>query len=256
MIIDLLGGCPTRQNIPYYSPQVDRDFFFNASMQEIVPGVYLGNYFSAQMHCLGNLFENGVRYIICVRQDVEAHFIKPQVSDPTFTYMTLEIADSHTENIIRFFPKVKEFIDEALSKNFKVLVHGNQGNSRSATLVMAYIMEKYHLSTLEALQFVKQKRASVNPNEGFRAQLIEYEPIYKARQSLSAGEPSLSNVIRQKRKSEHLGEPVECDLVPPPPPSPEILDANYEMYHRPNFMEFSMVCGRDCRAKRQVQVFS
>lgn len=51
-----------------------------------------------------------------------------------------------TENIIRFFPKVRQFIDDALGKNRKVLIHGNNGISRSATLVLAYIMEKFGLT--------------------------------------------------------------------------------------------------------------
>ncbi|XP_076252814.1 serine/threonine/tyrosine-interacting protein-like [Rhynchophorus ferrugineus] len=214
-----INSTSNRSSILYSSPTWE--YFCNASMQEIVPGVFLGPYSAAQMHCLANLREKGIRYIICVRQDVEAHFIRPQINDPSFTYLTLDIADQVTENIIRFFPKVRTFIDEALSKNFKVLVHGNSGNSRSATLVLAYIMEKFGLGLSEALDFVKTKRASVNPNEGFCAQLSEYEPIYKARQTLNNGESSFSNRIRQKRKSEQLSEAVNdiChyDLIQPPP---------------------------------------
>ncbi|KAJ8927968.1 hypothetical protein NQ314_019493 [Rhamnusium bicolor] len=191
-------------------------------MQEIIPGVFLGPFTSAQKHCL---LENGIKYIICVRQDVEAHFIKPQISDPSFTYLTLDIADNVTENIIRFFPKVRQFIDEALGNNCKILVHGNNGNSRSATLVLAYIMEKFGLSSSEALQFVKEKRSSVNPNEGFRAQLIEYEPIYKARQTLANGESSCDS--RQKRKCEQLTETVDYNLIQRPP-SPDLDNNNQE----------------------------
>ncbi|CAH2003431.1 unnamed protein product [Acanthoscelides obtectus] len=116
----------------------------NKTMHEIIPGVYLGSYTAAQRN---SLLENGINYIICVRQEYEAHFIKPQVSEPAFTYLTLDIQDNVTENIIRFFPKVRQFIDDALSHNCKVLVHGNNGNSRSATLVLAYLMEKYGLSS-------------------------------------------------------------------------------------------------------------
>lgn len=121
-----------------------RHFFINKIMHEIIPGVFLGPYSSAQRH---SLLENGISCIICVRQEYEAHFIKPQISDPTFMYLILDIADHVTENIIRFFPKVRQFIDEALANNRKVLVHGNNGNSRSATLVLAYIMEKFGLSS-------------------------------------------------------------------------------------------------------------
>lgn len=61
-------------------------------------------------------------------------------------YMTLNIADSVTENIIHHFPQVKCFIDECLANGGKVLIHGNGGISRSAALTIAYVMEKYNLS--------------------------------------------------------------------------------------------------------------
>lgn len=130
--------------VSVYAPDIAVEFLSHRIMQEIIPGVFLGSFTAAQKHCL---LENEIRYIVCVRQDGEAHFIKPQISDPNFTYLTLNIADNATENIIRFFPKVRQFIDEALSNNCKVLVHGNNGNSRSATLVLAYIMEKFGLSS-------------------------------------------------------------------------------------------------------------
>lgn len=113
-------------------------------MHEIIPDLFLGPYSAAQRN---SLLENGISCIVCVRQEYEAHFIKPQINDPTYAYLILDIADNVTENIIRFFPRVRQFIDEALSNNRKVLVHGNNGNSRSATLVLAYIMEKFGLSS-------------------------------------------------------------------------------------------------------------
>lgn len=113
-------------------------------MQEIIPGVFLGSYSAAQKN---TLLENGINCIVCVQQQFEAHFITPQVNDFTFTYLLLDIADNVTENIIRFFPKVRQFIDEALASNRKVLVYGNNGNSRSATLVLAYVMEKFGLTS-------------------------------------------------------------------------------------------------------------
>lgn len=224
---DEINNASNRATILYPTPAWD--YFCDTNMQEIIPGVFLGPYAAAQIHCLSNLVDKGIRYIICVRQDIEAHIIRPQISDPSFTYLTLDIADQVTENIIRFFPKVKNFIDEAHSKNFKVLVHGNNGNSRSATLVLAYVMEKFGIGLNEALNFVKTKRASVNPNEGFCAQLSEYEPIYKARQTLNNGESSFSSKIRQKRKSEQLSESINDSLnyeLIQPPPSPIACDYN------------------------------
>jgi len=51
-----------------------------------------------------------------------------------------------TENIIQHFQEVNFFIDEGLSFGGCVLIHGNAGISRSAALVLAYVMETYDLS--------------------------------------------------------------------------------------------------------------
>lgn len=47
-----------------------------------------------------------------------------------------------------------------------VLVHCYFGVSRSATVVIAYIMKKYQLTYTEAFEKVKSKRHIVFPNQG------------------------------------------------------------------------------------------
>lgn len=80
---------------------------------------------------------------------------------------------------------MKDFIDECLSNNGKVLVHGGAGISRSAALVIAYLMDVTGCSSTEAIKFVQKKRFCIFPNEGFRQQLAEYEPIMQARRSMT-----------------------------------------------------------------------
>jgi protein-tyrosine phosphatase len=41
------------------------------------------------------------------------------------------------------------------------------GVSRSATIVIAYLMKKKHLSFKQAFEFVKIRRVIVWPNDGF-----------------------------------------------------------------------------------------
>ncbi|XP_046981571.1 serine/threonine/tyrosine-interacting protein-like [Schistocerca americana] len=198
--------------VPFQCDSSDEwTYTMRRSMQEIVPGLYLGPY-SAAVRCrLKALLAHGVTHIVCVRQAVEAHFVRPNFPDQ-FKYLVLDIADSPNENIIQHFGTVRQFIDEGLNAGGKVLVHGNAGISRSAALVLAYVMEKYGLSCSAAFGLVQQRRFCINPNEGFLAQLTEFEPIYRAQQTLRNGEASTP---RFKRPLDDAG----CE-PPPPPPSP------------------------------------
>ena len=108
----------------------------------------------------------------------------------------MEVADSLTENILRYFPAVKRFIDDALAAGGKILLHGNAGISRrfgwpmaavaigwgspppgplpwySGTLLIAYIMNTHALDYSQALRVVQARRFCVNPNESFAVRLL------------------------------------------------------------------------------------
>ncbi|KAH0948483.1 hypothetical protein HN011_002584 [Eciton burchellii] len=153
-------------------------------MQEVVPSVYLGPYSAASRSKMQTLLDYKITHIVCVRHAIEANIIKPNFLDK-FKYLVLDIADTMTENIIQHFQEVNFFIDEGLSFGGCVLIHGNAGISRSAALVLAYVMETYDLSLEEAHRVVQQRRFCINPSTNFMQQLKEYEPIYKARKMLT-----------------------------------------------------------------------
>lgn len=52
-----------------------------------------------------------------------------------------------------------------------VLVHCFAGVSRSATIVIAYLMQEFGMGYTEATQYVRKQRYFINPNEGFKKQL-------------------------------------------------------------------------------------
>jgi dual specificity phosphatase 12 len=55
-----------------------------------------------------------------------------------------------------------------MNKGGKVLVHCFAGVSRSATIIIAYMMQEHGMNYHSAFKFVKSKRPFINPNEGFR----------------------------------------------------------------------------------------
>ncbi|KAJ3108941.1 hypothetical protein HDU97_009674 [Phlyctochytrium planicorne] len=134
-------------------------------INEILPNLFLGNLLAAVDPAI--LEENKVTHII------------KAVDEPTnldrFSSLILPLRDHPDENIRQYFDHTYEFIEGALGGGGRVLVHCHQGVSRSATIVVAYVMRKFEVSLDEALQSVKEKRFCVDPNVGFRAQLQDYE---------------------------------------------------------------------------------
>ncbi|XP_069335208.1 serine/threonine/tyrosine-interacting-like protein 2 [Eulemur rufifrons] len=88
-------------------------------------------------------------------------------------YLGVEVDDFPEVDISQHFRKAAEFLDEALlTYRGKVLVSSEMGISRSAVLVVAYLMIFHDMAVLEALMTVRKKRA-IYPNDGFLKQLRE-----------------------------------------------------------------------------------
>lgn len=67
------------------------------------------------------------------------------------------------------------FIDNAVEQNNNVLVHCMAGVSRSVSLILYYLMKKYHMNFDKALSIVKHERSIAHPNNSFRLQLKKYQ---------------------------------------------------------------------------------
>ena len=65
------------------------------------------------------------------------------------------------------------FVADAVATGGRVLVHCDKGASRSASVVLAYLMHARGLDLAEALVTVQQQRSCVQPNASFLAQLRE-----------------------------------------------------------------------------------
>lgn len=70
--------------------------------------------------------------------------------------------------------------EEAKRIGGRVLVHCVAGVSRSATMVVGYLMHSTGASLNEAMRFVR-KRRFIEPNEGFMMQLAELEETEEER---------------------------------------------------------------------------
>ena len=141
------------------------DLIYN-DMDEITPNLYLGNLSGAEN--INRLKELGIKKVLSLLEK----FFWPQYNESdNITHKTLSIHDFDQENIIKYFGECLNFI----KGDDKILVHCAVGASRSATVVIAYIMWIKKMPFKEALEFVQNKRFIVSPNPGFEEQLQIFE---------------------------------------------------------------------------------
>jgi protein-tyrosine phosphatase len=94
---------------------------------------------------------------------------------PKFQGWQIRVEDSSKTDLLSYFTETSQWIDAIRKKGKGVLVHCRAGISRSATIVVAYVMKKNNWSAERALEYVASKRSQIDPNRGFRRQLEEYE---------------------------------------------------------------------------------
>eukprot|EP01017_Pseudomicrothorax_dubius_P036688 TRINITY_DN5277_c0_g1_i1.p1 TRINITY_DN5277_c0_g1~~TRINITY_DN5277_c0_g1_i1.p1 ORF type:complete len:223 (+),score=38.34 TRINITY_DN5277_c0_g1_i1:49-669(+) len=85
------------------------------------------------------------------------------------------VVDSPYFDIKPYFNDCIDFIERRRKKGDNVLVHCMAGISRSATVVIAYMMKVYGYSVREAFKYIASLRPIIKPNSGFYYQLREFE---------------------------------------------------------------------------------
>ncbi|AXU41624.1 PTP-2 [Spodoptera eridania nucleopolyhedrovirus] len=89
---------------------------------------------------------------------------------PREDYLYIYIHDNVTANIMQHFDAAYKFIEDKLKEGKNVYVHCHAGVSRSATLVIYFLMKHYKISLAEAYQIVVDRR-NIRPNDSFLRQL-------------------------------------------------------------------------------------
>ena len=137
----------------------------------ILPFLYLGS-------IMGNNNPDILKMIGITHVLNTAYNITPNYqlfSDPTIKYKHILSDDDPNYNIRQHFEEGIAFIDECVASNGKIFVHCKGGKSRSVSIVIAYLMYRYHLSFPEAYSYVFSKRPVIKLNLGFIQQLIYYD---------------------------------------------------------------------------------
>lgn len=83
--------------------------------------------------------------------------------------------EHNQENLVLELEKAIDIIDRSRSVNQNILVHCQCGVSRSATVIIAYIIKTLKLPMQDAYNHVKNLSPAVNPNLSLLFQLREFE---------------------------------------------------------------------------------
>lgn len=124
-----------------------------------------------------NLITYNVQTILSFRE-LGTNFISHIGNTYKYDYHRFCVGDAPSQHILYLYEEQSfGLIDAVLScrnNNYSVLVHCYAGVSRSATIVIAYVMKSLSMTFQVALQFVSKKRNIINPNDGFRNQLMSF----------------------------------------------------------------------------------
>ncbi|XP_076254777.1 dual specificity protein phosphatase MPK-4 [Rhynchophorus ferrugineus] len=144
--------------------------FSPISINEIEPGLFLSSASAARdFETLNN---KNISHILSVDTCPLPRYI---LEMGCITTMFIKATDMPGEDLLSYFDDTYTFITNALEKGGKVIIHCYYGVSRSATIIIAYVMKKYKISYEEAFDRVKAKRSIISPNQGFISQLKIYQ---------------------------------------------------------------------------------
>lgn len=137
----------------------------------IEPNLYLSG--EKEASCIETLRKYKITHILTINDYPLTSNVKDKLSYMTVKFICLP--DMCSSDLLSYFDETYEYIRNGLFKG-AVLVHCRMGVSRSATIVIAYLMKKYGIGYREALEKVRVKRC-VYPNMGFATQLQRYKDM-------------------------------------------------------------------------------
>ncbi|KAM3181039.1 hypothetical protein ACTXT7_015123 [Hymenolepis weldensis] len=183
----------SKLRIPTRSPVVFRQVSQEeSSMSQVLDFLYLGN--SRDARNSKSLKRLGITHIINATHDLPNY-----VEDNNeIKYLRVAVEDNGTADLMPYFVPVIEFIDGAIRSKGCVLVHCQEGISRSASLVVAYIMAHSNLLLVDALTVVSHARPIICPNINFLGQLDKfYQVLQHSSKSNLQSSPRIHQNVEQ-----------------------------------------------------------
>lgn len=137
----------------------------------VTTNLFIGGALAARsLHTLQHL---GITHILCLCSN-EIGQSESQYPE-LFVYKNFSIRDDDDAKISDLFEECSSFIDNVEQSGGKVLVHCFEGKSRSATIVLAYLMLRKKLTLALAWNKLKKVHRRAQPNDGFAKSLLDLD---------------------------------------------------------------------------------
>nr|XP_054493411.1 dual specificity protein phosphatase 13 [Agelaius phoeniceus] len=185
-------------------------------VDEVWPNLFLGDLVTANNRFV--LWKMGVTHVLNAAHGTSYSHGGQDFYGATIDYYGVPAHDLPSFDISQFFFSAAQFIHNALNTpGAKILVHCAVGVSRSASLVLAYLMINHHLPLVEAIKTVKEHRW-ISPNRGFLKHLQNLDAQLRQRKDWNKGRTAEQafTFSHSQAQDSGLGEPWEL---------PDILDS-------------------------------
>jgi len=140
---------------------------FSKPPTHIIDNIYLGSAFNAASYY--TLKELKIKTIFNITKEISNYF------KDDFTYVRYNLYDNNKEHIRTYlkdaYKKIRKH--QRKEKDNNILIHCFMGASRSATIVIFYLMKRYNYTFDEAFAFIKSLRPIVNPTFRFAKDIAQ-----------------------------------------------------------------------------------
>ncbi len=171
-ILDYYNGKYTE--VVRLDPTVSHSIVDNISLlftepTHVIDNIYIGNSLNASNYY--ELINHNITHVINVSEEISNYY------PDDMEYLRISVSDTNDASLESYFIKALKFIENADGSN--IFIHCFMGSSRSATIVVLYLMKYHKMSFEQAYKFLKTKRPVVNMNVTFAEELQDIEKNMK-----------------------------------------------------------------------------
>jgi protein-tyrosine phosphatase len=152
----------------------------------IIPHLYLTNWESSNDQEV--LIKYNIVAVVTVETSNKPIFVINFYKNHNIKNFHIRLHDHPDQKISDYFDSSYEFINYFINRGENLLVHCRAGISRSTTIIVNYLLRKRYENSFidrpsnnvvsEILNFIRTKRAFINPNTGFINQLVIKGELY------------------------------------------------------------------------------